>query len=110
MASRNGAILYKLPERIKEIRISKGMTQTDLGIAMGSNKSAVSKLESGLKLPDLTTLQNAADAMDVSIGEWFMEEDDPFVKSFRERLKGIPSEKRAAFESLIEAAFAMAGV
>ena len=123
MAGRNNQVLYKLPGRIKEIRKSRCMTQTDLGIAMGSDKSAVSKLENGARLPDLTTLQNVADALDIPISDLFIEEreefieekkedrtKDPFMKSFMERTKGIPPEKRATFESLIEAALTMTGV
>lgn len=116
MAGRNSRVLYNMPDRIKEVRKSRHMTQTDLGNAMGSDKSAVSRLENGVKLPNLTTLKNVADALDVPIATFFVEEkeqdlaEDPFMEAFRERTKGIPPEKRAAFESLIEAAFAMAGV
>ena len=112
MASRNSAVLYKLPDRIKEVRKSKGMTQTDLGFAMGSDKAAVSKLESGARIPDLETIVNAADAMDIPIAMLFTEADaekSPMAKII-ERASKIPPEKQAAFQSLIEAALTMAGV
>ena len=112
MANRNSQVLYKLPERIKAVRKSRNMSQTDLGIAMGTDKSAVSRMESGMKLPNLTTLANAADAMDISIASLLTDDGsaDLVIPGFNERIIMIPPDKREAFNALIEAAFKMAGV
>ena len=113
MASSNNMIIYSLPEKVRESRKNKGMTQTDLGLAMGTNKAAVSRLENGVKIPDLVTLKNAADAMEVSLSEWFADEalaPDPFFIKVQERTKGLAPEQRAQCEVMMDAALKMLGV
>ena len=40
--------IYDVGQRIRQIRIEKGMSQTDLALAMDTDKSAVSKWELGI--------------------------------------------------------------
>lgn len=53
--------------RLKEIRESKGMTQTQLGEVIGAKKSAVSLWESGKRQIDNNTLKSLADFFGVSV-------------------------------------------
>lgn len=55
-------------EKIKAARLAKGMTQEELGRAIGSNKQLISKYESGVvdNLP-LHRVEQLAHALDVSI-------------------------------------------
>ena len=70
-------LLQKIGERIKQIRIEKGITQDNLGIAMSMNKkvvkeydkSNVSRLESGKTNPRIFTLYRVAKALDVTLDE-----------------------------------------
>lgn len=112
MASSNREIVYNLPTRIKETRKDKKMSQTELGLAMGTNKAAISKLESGNRVPDLDTIVAAADAMNTPLSAWFGEgaELDPFLRQFCERAKKVPPEKRAAFEAMLNSALELAEV
>lgn len=112
MASQNREIIYNLPSKIKETRKSKDMTQTDLGLAMGTNKAAISKLESGNRIPDLDTVAAAADALETPLSDWFggSTESDPFLRQFCERAKNVSPEKRASFEAMINAALNFAEV
>lgn len=112
MASSNKEIVYNLPARIKETRKEKKMSQTELGLAMGTTKSAISNLEKGVHVPDLETVLSAADAMNTPLSAWFGEgaELDPYLRQFCERAKKVPPEKKEAFEALLNAALNMAGV
>ena len=113
MASSNLNIIYNLPDKIRQTRKEKGMSQTELGLAMGSDKAAVSKLERGSKVPNLDTVRKAADAMDVSLSEWFESETgelDSFFLQAQKRAEKLSEEQRKNLEKLINAALEMAGV
>ena len=51
MASRNMTMLYGLGGRIRETREQHGLSLTDLSVAVGSDKSALSKIEKGERVP-----------------------------------------------------------
>lgn len=113
MASKNNMILCNLPGKIRRTRKQKGWTQTDLGNAMGSDKAFVSRLESGLKMPDLETVRKAADAMDVPLSYWFADETekpDPFFQEMQERATHMTPEQREHFEKMIREAFKLLGL
>ncbi len=69
-------------ERRKELK----MTQKDLAAKIQVTDKAVSKWERGLGFPDINTIENLADALDVSIME--------LMKSEREK-QGISAEEMA---------------
>ena len=71
-------LLQKIGQRIKKIREEKGITQDNLGIAMGLDrpktvkeydKSNVSRLESGKTNPRIFTLYRVSVALGVSLSE-----------------------------------------
>lgn len=104
MASKNNIILRNLPGKIRETRKQKGWTQTELGNAMGSDKALVSKLENGIKIPDLETVRKAADAMGISISVWFTDdtkEQSSFFQKVQERTERMTPEQREHFEKMI---------
>lgn len=113
MASKNNIILCNLPRKIYETRKQKGWSQTDLGNAMGSDKAFVSKLERGIKVPDLETVRKAADALGVSISDWFADETkvlDPFFQEVQERAIHMTPEQREHFEKMIYESLALLGL
>lgn len=57
----------QLSEKIKKIRIQNGLTQSQLGDAIGVSKVSVSGYESGKRVPDLSTLIRIADIFEVSV-------------------------------------------
>jgi len=62
--------------RIKQIRLSKGLTQENLAVRSGLTKSYISLLEGGKKIPAIYTLSNIAGALGISIGDFFEHTDD----------------------------------
>ena len=52
---------------IKELRLSKGITQTELADLCGVHQTAVSQWEKGRTLPDKQTLVKLSDIFDVSV-------------------------------------------
>ena len=73
MASRNMSMLYGLGGRIRQTREQQGLSLTDLSIAVGSDKSALSKIEKGERVPNLETIGKLADEMGVPMILWFQE-------------------------------------
>lgn len=57
-------------ENLRRIRIERGLSQTALAEAVGMNKSHISKLEIGLHVPRLSTVQHIAAGLGVSVEEF----------------------------------------
>lgn len=55
------------PERLKNLRKNKKITQEELGKRINVTKVSVSGYENGNRMPDTETLQNIADYFNVSI-------------------------------------------
>ncbi|WP_053178038.1 helix-turn-helix domain-containing protein [Peribacillus loiseleuriae] len=60
-------------ERIKEIRLSKRLTQEELADKLELTKSYISKLENGITIPSIYFLYNLADIFEVTIQDFFGE-------------------------------------
>lgn len=75
MEGRNNRILYRIPARLTAAREAAGMSKNALADAMGSDVSALSKIESGERIPSTQTLANACDAMGFLM-KWFFEEEE----------------------------------
>ena len=59
--------------RLKEIRLQRGLSQSDLASLSGIDKSHLSRLESGIRTPNYATLKTLADALEISIDVIFNE-------------------------------------
>lgn len=55
--------------KLKELRISRGLTQTELGVMVGVTKVSICCYEKGTRTPTLETLIDLADALGVKIME-----------------------------------------
>lgn len=66
-------------KRFKQARKAKKLTQEKLGIAIGLDEfvasSRINRYEKGVHLPDLTTLNNIAIALDVPPAYFFADEE-----------------------------------
>lgn len=62
-------ILWRLGQKIKEIREQKNIKQVDLAYALGYDRSNMSRLESGRVNPRFTTLIKVANELGVTIPE-----------------------------------------
>lgn len=65
--------------RLKVARKAKNLTQEQLGIAIGLDEfvasSRINRYEKGVHLPDLTTLNNIAKALDVPPAYFFADDE-----------------------------------
>jgi len=54
-------------ERLREVRLSRGLTQGELAERCGTSIAAISHIERGTKVPTLTTVVRLADALECSV-------------------------------------------
>jgi transcriptional regulator with XRE-family HTH domain len=54
-------------ERLREVRLARGLTQGQLAELCGTSVAAISHLERGTKVPTLTTLVRLADALECRV-------------------------------------------
>lgn len=65
------ANLVILGKRIKEIRLSKGLTQFDLASSLGKDHSSIARIESGRINPSYLYLLELAKGLDIDIKDFF---------------------------------------
>jgi transcriptional regulator with XRE-family HTH domain len=63
--------------RIKQLRINKGLTQSDMGKILGITQRAFAFYETGDREPDLDILVKLADYFDVSVDYILFRVNDP---------------------------------
>ena len=62
-------VLIRLGERVKEIRIQKGLTQTELANRIGKDHPSINKLENGKVNPSYYFLYEVATGLGISVNE-----------------------------------------
>ncbi|EUJ24720.1 transcriptional regulator [Listeria grandensis FSL F6-0971] len=67
-------------ERMKQLRKESGLTQSELGKKINVSKAAVSGYETGIRNPDLETLQRIANTFNVSTDYLLGRTEDPNIK------------------------------
>ena len=88
--------IYDVGQRIRQIRIEKGMSQTDLALAMDTDKSAVSKWELGTQILRLDTLYKISDILEVSLSS-FIQDMEPQQKeeiNINNEIDSLPAEQK----------------
>jgi transcriptional regulator with XRE-family HTH domain len=98
--------LQHLACRIRELRTERGMTLQEVADATGLSKGQLSKIETGGVSPPIATLAKLAEALEVSIGEFFARSggDDTvvfFPKSVRQNVRGRLSHRAYRYELLV---------
>ena len=68
------AISVNVGERIQELREERDMSMRALARASGLSPNAISVIERGLSSPSVSTLYKLADAMDIPVTVFFMQE------------------------------------
>lgn len=63
--------LINLGKRIKEIRLQKKITQTEIAYRCGFDKSNYNTIEAGKRNPTILSLLKIATALDISVIELF---------------------------------------
>jgi transcriptional regulator with XRE-family HTH domain len=54
-------------ERLRELRVERNLTQTELAQRCGSNRPFISNLERGVKVPSLTMVLRLAEALECRV-------------------------------------------
>lgn len=54
-------------ERLRELRVERNLTQTELAERCGSNRPFISNLERGVKVPSLTMVLRLAEALECRV-------------------------------------------
>ena len=111
MEGKYNRILYRIPARLTAAREAAGLSKNALADAMGSDVSALSKIESGERIPSTQTLANACDALGISMKLLFEEEEtaltptDLLIALLEQNREGIDALPPERFE-LLRAALA----
>lgn len=100
-------------ERIKNIRMSKNLSQKEVALSIGINQAQYSRIESGKVEPTLSSLEKIANALNVSVSDFLKEDKSYDIKSYNssiiEKLKLIDeldeNERKSIF-SIIDIAIA----
>ena len=100
-------------ERIKDIRMSKNLSQKEVALSIGINQAQYSRIESGKVEPTLSSLEKIADALSVSVSDFLTKDKSYDIKSYDgsiiEKLKLIDeleeNERKSIF-SIIDIAIA----
>jgi len=87
-------------ERIRQLRESRGMTQSQLQSKSKVSRSYLSRIESGQMTPSLGTLEKISEALNVGLNRFFIPEsdgeallEDPFIQGLRPFLRQLDWEQ-----------------
>jgi len=66
-------LLMKLGARVREIRVSKGFTQTELAHQLGKDQQSIQRLEAGKVNPSYIYLLSIANGLEIPLSELIAE-------------------------------------
>ena len=95
----NAEALDVLGGEIRQLRRARELTLADLADATGLSLSFLSKIERGASKPSLTSLQEIAAALGVSVG-WFFDDDGPAPTSERPFIVRAGRRKRLTYSAM----------
>src|SRR5258708_28003979 len=86
----NRETVENIGQRIRQLRESRGMTQSQLQARSRVSRSYLSRIESGQMTPSLGTLEKISEALGVGLNRFFVPEtngeallEDPFIQGLR---------------------------
>lgn len=89
----------EIGEKIRQLRLQRGMTQGQLGEALGLSAQAVSKWENQTNMPDIQLLPELAVLLGVSIDELFSLTDGSRMDRIENMIEGVRFIPKGEFES-----------
>lgn len=97
------------PNRVRELRMAKGLSQASLGEAIGVHKMTVSDIERGQIELTLSYMRKLSRALEVEIDELFAKEDHPgrMTDEERELISAFRQSQDAARSFLLASARAV---
>ncbi|MCL6267312.1 helix-turn-helix domain-containing protein [Flagellimonas myxillae] len=69
---RDRQIIKKLGERVRQLRIEKGLSQFYLGIDADVNKNQIGRIERAERNTSIVTLSRIADALEIPLSSLFL--------------------------------------
>jgi len=92
----NRETVENIGQRIRQLRESRGMTQSQLQARSRVSRSYLSRIESGQMTPSLGTLEKISEALGVGLNRFFIPEsrgevlmEDPFIQGLRPFLRQL---------------------
>ncbi|MBI3404459.1 MAG: helix-turn-helix transcriptional regulator [Acidobacteria bacterium] len=92
----NSDTVEHIGERIRQLRESRGMTQSQLQSSSKVSRSYLSRIESGQMTPSLGTLEKISEALSVGLSRFFVPEstgeallEDPFIQGLKPFLRQL---------------------
>jgi transcriptional regulator with XRE-family HTH domain len=92
----NRDTVENIGQRIRQLRDSRGLTQSQLQARSRVSRSYLSRIESGQMTPSLGTLEKIAEALGVGLSRFFIPEtngetvlEDPFIQGLRPFLRQL---------------------
>ena len=96
----NRETVENIGQRIRQLRESRGMTQSQLQARSRVSRSYLSRIESGQMTPSLGTLEKISEALNVGLNRFFVPEsngeallEDPFIQGLRPFLRQLDWEQ-----------------
>jgi transcriptional regulator with XRE-family HTH domain len=96
----NCEMVENIGQRIRQLRESRGMTQSKLQARSLVSRSYLSRIESGQMTPSLGTLEKLSEALGVGLNRFFVPEtngeallEDPFIQVLRPFLRQLDWEQ-----------------
>ena len=75
-------IVMIVAQRIKDIRLSKKLSQKEVALSIGINQAQYSRIESGKVEPTISSLDKIAQALGVNVGDFFKEDKAYDISSY----------------------------
>jgi transcriptional regulator with XRE-family HTH domain len=96
----NQDTVQNIGHRIRQLRESRGMTQSQLQARSRVSRSYLSRIESGQMTPSLGTLEKISEALGVGLSRFFVPQsngemlmEDPFIQGVRPFLRQLDGEQ-----------------
>src|SRR5260370_2761486 len=96
----NQETVENIGQRIRQLRESRSMTQSQLQSRSKVSRSYLSRIESGQMTPSLGTLEKISEALSVGLNRFFIPEsdgealmEDPFIQGLRPFLRRLAWEQ-----------------
>ena len=96
----NRETVENIGQRIRQLRESRGITQSKLQARSRVSRSYLSRIESGQMTPSLGTLEKISEALGVGLNRFFVPEsngeallEDPFIQGLRPFLRQLDCEQ-----------------
>src|SRR5439155_1203275 len=113
----NQQTVENIGQRIRQLRESRSMTQSQLQSRSKVSRSYLSRIESGQMTPSLGTLEKISEALNVGLNRFFIPEsdgeallEDPFIQGLRPFLRQLDWEQWQSILKKLQAIVGQADV